>query len=97
MHSQLRMHLSIKTHYSIKYTIKEGEVYRYIEGGSYLYVCFGQVMGEGNKKVVTICHGSQMYRFTGDLLRVLRTKPSKQVVLSDLPALWQTVLGKLWM
>ncbi|XP_011872655.1 PREDICTED: meiosis arrest female protein 1 homolog [Vollenhovia emeryi] len=47
-----------------------------------------QVMGEGNKRVVTLSHRAQVRRFTSDLLRVLKSKTSKQVMLSEFPSVY---------
>ncbi|KAL0122952.1 hypothetical protein PUN28_007547 [Cardiocondyla obscurior] len=55
-----------------------------------------QVMGEGNKRVVTLSHRAQVRRFTSDLLRVLKSKASKQVVLSEFPSVYSRVIAKPW-
>ncbi|XP_018371436.1 PREDICTED: meiosis arrest female protein 1 homolog isoform X3 [Trachymyrmex cornetzi] len=55
-----------------------------------------QVMGEGNKRVVTLSHRAQVRRFTSDLLRVLKSKASKQVALSEFPSVYQRVIAKPW-
>jgi len=54
---------------------------------------FFQVMGEGNKRVVTLSHRAQVRRFTSDLLRVLKSKASKQVALSEFPNVYSRVIG----
>lgn len=60
----------------------------------YVCVCFVfQVMGEGNKRVVTLSHRAQIRRFTSDLLRVLKSKASKQVALSEFPSVYSRVIG----
>lgn len=51
-------------------------------------------MGEGNKRVVTLSHRAQVRRFTSDLLRVLKSKASKQVALSEFPTVYNRVIGK---
>jgi len=53
-----------------------------------------QVMGEGNKRVVTLSHRAQIRRFTSDLLRVLKSQPSKQVLVSELPTLFERTLTR---
>ncbi|KYN00174.1 Limkain-b1 [Cyphomyrmex costatus] len=55
-----------------------------------------QVMGEGNKRVVTLSHRAQVRRFTSDLLRVLKSKASKQVALSEFSSVYQRVIAKPW-
>ncbi|XP_025991356.1 meiosis regulator and mRNA stability factor 1 isoform X4 [Solenopsis invicta] len=55
-----------------------------------------QVMGEGNKRVVTLSHRAQVRRFTSDLLRVLKSKASKQVALSEFPNVYNRVIAKPW-
>ncbi|XP_043257610.1 meiosis regulator and mRNA stability factor 1 [Colletes gigas] len=55
-----------------------------------------QVMGEGNNRVVTLSHRAQVRRFTSDLLRVLKSKASKQVTLSDFPSVYARVIAKPW-
>ncbi|XP_011307135.1 meiosis arrest female protein 1 isoform X2 [Fopius arisanus] len=55
-----------------------------------------QVMGEGNKRVVTLSHRAQVRRFTSDLLRVLKAQVSKQIMLSEFPRVYARVIGKPW-
>ncbi|XP_015121506.1 meiosis regulator and mRNA stability factor 1 isoform X2 [Diachasma alloeum] len=55
-----------------------------------------QVMGEGNKRVVTLSHRAQVRRFTSDLLRVLKAQASKQITLSEFPSVYARVIGKPW-
>lgn len=54
---------------------------------------FAQVMGDGNKRVVTLSHRAQVRRFTSDLLRVLKAQASKQVPLSQFPCVYARVIG----
>lgn len=54
---------------------------------------FLKVMGEGNKRVVTLSHRAQVRRFTSDLLRVLKSKASKQIALSEFPSVYNRVIG----
>ena len=55
-----------------------------------------QVMGEGNKRMVTLSHRAQVRRFTSDLLRVLKAQASKQITLSEFPTIFSRVLSKPW-
>ncbi|XP_021942540.1 meiosis regulator and mRNA stability factor 1 isoform X2 [Zootermopsis nevadensis] len=55
-----------------------------------------QVMGDGNKRVITLSHRAQVRRFTSDLLRVLKSQASKQVTMSEFPAVYQRVLNRPW-
>ncbi|XP_014205726.1 meiosis regulator and mRNA stability factor 1 [Copidosoma floridanum] len=54
------------------------------------------VMGEGNKRIVTLSHRAQVRRFTSDLLRVLKAQASKQVTLTEFPGVYARVIGKPW-
>lgn len=53
-------------------------------------------MGEGNNRVVTLSHRAQVRRFTSDLLRVLKSKASKQVILSEFPSVYARVIGEYY-
>ncbi|XP_023712451.1 meiosis regulator and mRNA stability factor 1 isoform X5 [Cryptotermes secundus] len=55
-----------------------------------------QVMGEGNKRVITLSHRAQVRRFTSDLLRILKSQASKQVTVSEFPVVYQRVFNRLW-
>nr|CAD7571790.1 unnamed protein product [Timema californicum] len=55
-----------------------------------------QVMGEGNKRVVTLSHRMQVRRFCSDLLRVLKSQATKNVLLTEFPKVYQRVLNKPW-
>nr|CAD7402693.1 unnamed protein product [Timema cristinae] len=55
-----------------------------------------QVMGEGNKRVVTLSHRMQVRRFCSDLLRVLKSQATKHVLLAEFPKVYQRVLNKPW-
>ncbi|XP_026673319.1 meiosis regulator and mRNA stability factor 1 isoform X2 [Ceratina calcarata] len=55
-----------------------------------------QVMGEGHNRVITLSHRAQVRRFTSDLLRVLKSKASKQVLLSEFPSVYARVIAKPW-
>lgn len=51
-------------------------------------------MGEGNKRVVTLSHRAQVRRFTSDLLRVLKSQASKQLMVSELHQVFERALGR---
>lgn len=53
-----------------------------------------QLMGEGNKRMLTLTHRSQMRRFTIDLLRILKLQSSKQVNINELPGMFERYHGK---
>lgn len=53
-----------------------------------------QVIGDGNKRVVTLSHRAQIRRFTSDLLRALKAQPCKKLTFEDLPQAFERVLGK---
>uniref|UniRef100_T1JDT7 Meiosis regulator and mRNA stability factor 1 n=1 Tax=Strigamia maritima TaxID=126957 RepID=T1JDT7_STRMM len=53
-----------------------------------------QVMGEGNKRVITLSHRSQMKRFTSDILRILKSQASKQLLLKDFASLYSKCFSK---
>ncbi|XP_014290029.1 meiosis regulator and mRNA stability factor 1 isoform X1 [Halyomorpha halys] len=53
-----------------------------------------QVIGEGNKRIVTLSHRAQIKRFTSDLLRALKSQPCKKLTFEELPLVFERVLGK---
>ena len=53
-----------------------------------------QIMGEGSRAMITLSHRAQLKRFTSDLLRVLKSQPSKQVALLDLPQIFEKVMNR---
>ena len=55
-----------------------------------------QVMGEGNKRVITLAHKAQIKRFSSDLLRVLKSQPAKVILLRHFPLAYEKVVGKFW-
>ena len=55
-----------------------------------------QVLGDGNKKIITLSHRAQVKRFSSDLIRVLKTQPAKLVFLSQFPSAYEKVIGKRW-
>lgn len=48
-----------------------------------------QIIGEGSRAMITLSHRAQVKRFTSDLLKVLKTQPSKQIALYDLPTMFE--------
>ena len=48
-----------------------------------------QIIGEGSRAMITLSHRAQVKRFTSDLLKVLKTQPSKQIALYDLPSMFE--------
>lgn len=55
-----------------------------------------QVLGEGNKRLITLAHKAQIKRFSSDLLRVLKGQPAKIILLSHFAAAYEKVVGKPW-
>lgn len=53
-----------------------------------------QVMGEGNKRFITLTHRAQIKRFTSDLCRVLKAQNSKQMLLSEFPSQYKKVFDR---
>ncbi|KAF2344372.1 OST-HTH/LOTUS domain [Trinorchestia longiramus] len=53
-----------------------------------------QVLGEGSKRVITLAHRAQIRRFSCDLVRVLKSCPSKCVLLEQLPVNFKKVMCK---
>lgn len=55
-----------------------------------------QILGEGDKRMITLSHRSQIRRFTGDLLRILKSSTLRQIALKDFSAAAEQTLGKPW-
>lgn len=53
-----------------------------------------QVMGEGENRHITLTHKIQMQRFKNDLLRILRTHPTKSIFLSQMPLIFEQIQAK---
>ena len=51
-----------------------------------LVIFFVQVLGTGDRKVLTLSHRAQVKRFIADILKVLKTQPGRQLAVSDLPS-----------
>ncbi|XP_052266236.1 meiosis regulator and mRNA stability factor 1-like isoform X2 [Dreissena polymorpha] len=55
-----------------------------------------QVMGTGDRKVLTLTHKAQTKRFTADLLRLLKNVPGRQVCLSSLTEEFCKMFNRSW-
>lgn len=53
-----------------------------------------QVMGDGENRQITLTNKVQMRRFQSDLIRVIRSQPTKSLLLSQLSNCFQNVQGK---
>jgi meiosis arrest female protein 1 len=53
-----------------------------------------QVLGEGQKRVVTLTHRAQVRRFSCDLLRVVKSQSNMQLALSEFATLYQKLNNK---
>ena len=51
--------------------------------------CILQILGCGSRRYVTLSHRSQIKRFTADLLRVLKSQISKQIVVEDFSVVYR--------
>ncbi|XP_071106106.1 meiosis regulator and mRNA stability factor 1-like [Haliotis cracherodii] len=55
-----------------------------------------QVLGTGDRKILTLSHRAQIRRFTADLLKVLKGQPAKQLAVEEFPEAFEAVFGKAW-
>ncbi|ETN67316.1 hypothetical protein AND_000865 [Anopheles darlingi] len=55
-----------------------------------------QVMGDGENRHITLTHRTQIRRFTNDLLKILRNRPSKSILLSQLPFIFSHAQNRLF-
>lgn len=55
-----------------------------------------QVMGEGEDRLITLTHKTQIRRFTTDLLRILRAQANKSVLLSQLTHIFTQTQNRLF-
>lgn len=55
-----------------------------------------QILGEGNKRILTLAHKAQIKRFSSDLLRVLKGQPAKSITLETFPAAYEKVINRQW-
>lgn len=51
-------------------------------------------MGEGQNRQVTLTHRTQVKRFAGELLRILKSRASKQISISEFPLAYEQVIEK---
>lgn len=55
-----------------------------------------QVLGEGNKRTLTLAHRAQVKRFSCDLLRVLKSQPAKAITLEAFPSAYEKIQIRSW-
>ncbi|XP_064094347.1 meiosis regulator and mRNA stability factor 1-like [Macrobrachium nipponense] len=55
-----------------------------------------QVLGDGNKRILTLAHKAQIKRFSSDLLRVLKGQPTKSITLEAFPSAYEKAVSKPW-
>ncbi|XP_066944259.1 meiosis regulator and mRNA stability factor 1 isoform X6 [Macrobrachium rosenbergii] len=55
-----------------------------------------QVLGDGNKRILTLAHKAQIKRFSSDLLRVLKGQPTKSITLDAFPSAYEKAVSKPW-
>ncbi|KAK8398550.1 hypothetical protein O3P69_004010 [Scylla paramamosain] len=55
-----------------------------------------QILGEGNKRILTLAHKAQIKRFSSDLLRVLKGQPTKSITLETFPSAYEKVINRKW-
>jgi len=53
-----------------------------------------QILGEGNRRYVTLSHRAQVKRFTSDLLRILKAQASKQISVALFASLYEKTLSR---
>lgn len=53
-----------------------------------------QLMGDADRRIITLSHQAQIKRFTSDLLRVLKSQHSKQITIEEFPAAYERTLNK---
>ncbi|XP_063124433.1 meiosis regulator and mRNA stability factor 1 isoform X5 [Rattus norvegicus] len=55
-----------------------------------------QILGMGSKRLLTLTHRAQVKRFTQDLLKLLKSQASKQVIVSDFSQAYHWCFSKDW-
>ncbi|XP_045105220.1 meiosis regulator and mRNA stability factor 1-like isoform X4 [Portunus trituberculatus] len=55
-----------------------------------------QILGEGNKRILTLAHKAQIKRFSSDLLRVLKGQPTKSITLETFSSAYEKVINRQW-
>lgn len=53
-----------------------------------------QIIGDADHRIITLTHQVQMKRFTNDLLRILKSQPSKQISIEDFPTVYERTFYK---
>ncbi|CAF4441596.1 unnamed protein product, partial [Adineta steineri] len=53
-----------------------------------------QILGDGNKRIMTITHRCQMKRFTNDIIRILKNKPQRSMSISEIPLEYEIAYKK---
>ncbi|XP_054713490.1 meiosis regulator and mRNA stability factor 1-like [Uloborus diversus] len=53
-----------------------------------------QVLGEGQSRQVTLTHRTQIKRFAAELLRILKSRASKQITVTEFPQAYEQVIEK---
>ncbi|CAF0962354.1 unnamed protein product [Rotaria sp. Silwood1] len=53
-----------------------------------------QILGDGNKRIMTITHRCQMKRFTNDIIRILKNKPQRSMSISEIPIEYEIAYKK---
>ncbi|KAG8181656.1 hypothetical protein JTE90_017014 [Oedothorax gibbosus] len=53
-----------------------------------------QVLGEGQNRQVTLTHRTQIKRFSAELLRILKSRASKQITIPEFPQVYEQVVEK---
>ncbi|CAF0799620.1 unnamed protein product [Didymodactylos carnosus] len=53
-----------------------------------------QILGNGNKRIITLSHRSQVKRFTNDLVRMLKNKPQRSIHISEIPREYEMAYKK---
>ncbi|CAF3613838.1 unnamed protein product, partial [Rotaria sp. Silwood1] len=53
-----------------------------------------QILGDGNKRIITITHRCQMKRFTNDIIRILKNKPQRSMSISEIPIEYEIAYKK---
>ncbi|XP_060076534.1 meiosis regulator and mRNA stability factor 1-like [Ylistrum balloti] len=55
-----------------------------------------QVLGTGDRKLLTLSHRAQGRRFTADLTKLLKIQPGKRLSVKSLPDAWTKFYNKVW-
>ncbi|GFR91344.1 meiosis arrest female protein 1 homolog [Elysia marginata] len=53
-----------------------------------------QVLGTGDRKMITLSPRAQLKRFTTDIVKVVKAQPTKQIMLDKFAAAYEEVMGK---